>query len=95
MKNVQYINGRRVVTNGTPVPFVKTAATSEEVWDAFTAAEQELLAGHANAKVQAFIRTLQIKRSVPLAKLQTALNALETAGLLAVGRAAEIYNAVD
>jgi hypothetical protein len=66
--------------------------TNVELWERFTTAEQEALIDHINVKVQTLLHELKTRSLINLrwAKLITAINALETAGIIGVGRAAEI-----
>lgn len=66
--------------------------TNVALWDRFTADEQEALIGHTNPKVMVFMHELKVRNKINLrwAKLITAINTMETAGLIGQGRAAEI-----
>lgn len=71
-------------------PPAKTTVISLALWDAFTEAEQESLVNHANAKVKRFLYELRLRDTLNLTKVGLVLAALEAAGILAAGRAAEI-----
>lgn len=86
MVQVRFQNG--VAVAGDVPVFIRQDA----LWDRFTAAEQETLVNHNNAKVKTLLYELRIRQKVNLLhpQLFTALNGLETAGILGAGRAAEI-----
>jgi len=61
-------------------------------WDRFTDDEKENLLDAANKKIKAFLYELRIRPAFRLnsTKVITAINALESAGIIGVGRADEI-----
>ena len=62
------------------------------LWDRFQELEQEDLVDSANKKIKKFLYELRIRPTFDLkdSKLINAINALETASIIGVGRAAEI-----
>ena len=81
------------ITNGiiTPdsIPFM---ITNKAFWGRFTSAEQETLVAHTNKKVKALLYEIRMRPKINLrwSKLITAINAMENAGIIGAGRAAEI-----
>jgi hypothetical protein len=73
-----------------PAAIPKTTITSLNFWNRLTNAEQEALIASNNAKVQRLLFEMRLRPVLPVAKLTIILNAMELAGLLAPGRAAEI-----
>ena len=65
-----------------------------ELWGRFQEIEQENLVDSANKKIKRFLYELRIRPFFDLTnpKLINAINALETAGIIGVGRAAEILS---
>ena len=63
-----------------------------KLWDRFQELEQEDLVDSANKKIKKFLYELRIRPTFDLkdSKLINAINALETASIIGVGRAAEI-----
>lgn len=74
------------------VPEPITIITNLELWNRFTEAEKETLVGSTTAKVKKFLYELRMIGSVDLTdnRIITAINALETAGMIGAGRAEEI-----
>ena len=66
--------------------------TNYEFWDRFTQAEQEDLLDHTNKQIKWAVNWLQFNPTVDIKKTKVinAINALETAGVIGTGRAAEI-----
>lgn len=64
------------------------------LWDRFEETEQENLVDSANKKIKKFLYELRTRPSFDLKdqKLINAINALETASIIGVGRAAEILS---
>ena len=73
-----------------PVPI--TTISNIDFWHRFTQAEQETLVNSSNSKVKAFLYELRLRPLLNLTnqRLITAINALESADLVGVRRAAEI-----
>ncbi len=63
-----------------------------EFWHRFTQSEKEDLTDSSNKKIKAFLYELRLFDPVQLtdSRLITAINALETAGIIAAGRSAVI-----
>lgn len=70
----------------------KRKITIEEFIDLFSDAQIEDIADSANKKVKAFLLKLRIMRAIDTESefIETALNGLETLGLIGVGDAARI-----
>ena len=75
-------------------PVAPRYVTNEMFWDRFTNAEKEDLVDHSNRKVRLFLYELRIRSRINLdnAALATILTAMENAGILSAGRAAEILS---
>jgi len=80
------VNG---IIQANKIPFM---IGNRDFWNRFTNAEQETLVGHANAKVQSLLFDIRLRAKINLRwpKLVAALNAMESAGILSAGRAAQI-----
>jgi len=65
-----------------------------EFLDLFTDSELEAIIGSSNSKVRVFIKKLELAQTVDLksARMITAVNGMETLGMIGSGRAAVILN---
>jgi len=92
----QYSNGSKVRKHyfkSTPSsPSRTTKMSNTTFWDRFLEEEKEILVDSNNKKIKLFLYDIRIRNTIDLEdnKLNNAINALETAGIIAVGRAMEI-----
>lgn len=79
-------------TNFSPPPAPLKIVTNKEFWARFIETEKENLVASTDKRVKRLLFELQMTDNFNLndAKVKTAINGLETLGLIAVGRAVEI-----
>lgn len=65
-----------------------------DLWDAFTNAERNAIAGSAKQAVKAFLWTLAIRTSLKRGEVRNMLDKLEADAMIDAGRAADIANAL-
>ena len=92
----QNINGKKyaidVISGEVQTDSVPYLIDNDDFWERFTDDEQEALVSHTNPKAQAFLYQIRIRPRINLrwTKLITAVSAIESGGIIAAGRAAEI-----
>lgn len=85
-------NSETGIFSEPPIPEPITTISNIDLWDRFLEAEQVNLVNHTNSKAKKFLFELRLRSQLDLinSKLISAINALESAGIIGAGRAEEV-----